>query len=143
MNREHPPIRPIRDKERLSITRRKAAVRSEFDSGRRGQTNIERGGKRFGKIVGKFRRPTAPAKISAGDDMIHTMRPIPWRADIPFHIRIEGEHLSASVEGDVERITETTSEEFEASAVAVGAQNVAGGKAHIAIEHRIVKRAGD
>ena len=80
---------------------------AEFDSGRRGQTDVERRWERFGKIIWEFRGSATPAEISPGNNMIHAIGPIPRGTDIPFHVSIESEHFAIRIESNVEGIAKS------------------------------------
>jgi len=99
----------------------------------RPQAGIERRWQAVRKILRPLARSPAPTGFDAGNDMIQSSRAIPWLSDIPFHVRILGEHFTVAVEGHVKLIAETSGDDFPVFPVGIRLHNMP----HANVQHSV------
>ena len=143
MHGDDAPIRPVADEQRALHCRREIAARAKLNSRRRREADVQRGRAAVGKILGPLARAATPAVVRAAHDVIHAARAIPRRPCVPLHVGVEREHLAVLVPRDVERVAQSAREQRPLFPVGIGAENVAGGQLHVAVEHLRIPRARD
>src|SRR5438270_2366941 len=125
MDGKNTAIGPIQREQTAAITFRKIAVRPEFNTRGRTDTDINDGRKAVRIIGGPFRAAGAPAKFRGEDAVADARRPIPWQAPIPFHVAIERKQLTLRAEIEIVSVAEPRQPEAPTGSVWVGAQDVA------------------
>ena len=99
------------------------------EDGARGRAgaDVDHGGKAVGVVSGPATGAAAPTVIAGVDDVVDARGNVPRRTLVPFHVGVVGEEFAVLVEGDVELVAETESEELDGFALRVHAADVAAG----------------
>ena len=59
------------------------------------------------EVVRPFARSVAEAEFRTAHDVVDARRPVPGRADVPFHVGVVREQFALAVERGVELVAET------------------------------------
>src|SRR5437660_9818206 len=76
-----------------------------------------------GRVIGAV----AKTKFAAAGCQANARRPIPGSVHVPFHIGVENEQISVTVEGGVKRIAVAAAPQLPALAIRVNLVNAGGG----------------
>ena len=93
--------RPVADEQRSLEPLRKHDVVVRYHARRRAGTDVERRRQAVEVGLGPFGPAAPPAQLGTHGNVVDPRRPIPGRADVPFHVGIVGKQLAVRVEGHV------------------------------------------
>ena len=107
---------PVEGKQGIPVRTGKFAFRPVQHSGGRALSDVEHGG----QVVGIGGRPLGvaapPAELRPAGHVADAGRAVPGHAQVPLHVRVEGEHIARWVEGNVEGIAKPTGHHLPALA---------------------------
>src|SRR5258707_8527057 len=121
-------VSPIHGEERLLIFRRIGAVRSKLHSCGRADADVQSSREAVREVIRPLARPFAESEVRAADDVVDARGTIPGRAPVPFHVAVEPEKFSFSVEGDVVIIPLAGSEEVAVVRIRIHSENKTAGR---------------
>ena len=124
----HGAVGPVVAIERTLILRGEFGTCAEYATGGRAWADVHTGGQAVFIICRPLATAAAPAEVRTAHAMVHACGAIPRRADVPFHVRIVGDHFAVRVESEVELIAEAHAEDLDRLRVPIGFANVAAGR---------------
>src|SRR5207247_1613208 len=77
-----------------------------------------------------FAGAAPPAKFGAANDMVQPGRPVPWRIEVPLHVRVVSKQFPVPIERCVILIAKTDGDEFPGLALGIDPRDPAARAKH-------------